>query len=108
MADLNQVVDLGARANAGFADGGAVYGGVGLDFDVVFEDRGAGLQNLVPGGAAEFGSRIAGKAEAVAADDGAILQNNVVAELALLPDDGVGVREKVAADVRVGVNDDVR
>ena len=48
VADLDEVVDLGAGVDAGFADGGAVDAGVGLDFDVVFEDGGAGLEDLVP------------------------------------------------------------
>ena len=38
VADHDQVVDLGAGVDVGFADGGAVYGGVGLNFDVVVED----------------------------------------------------------------------
>jgi hypothetical protein len=41
---------LAPACDAGFADGGAVDGGVGLDLDVVFEDGGAGLEDLVPGG----------------------------------------------------------
>ena len=49
VADLDEVVDFGAGVDAGFADGGAVDGGVGLDFDVVFEDGRAGLEDLVPG-----------------------------------------------------------
>ena len=46
---MDEVVDLGAGVDAGFADGGAVDGGVGLDFDVVVEDGDAGLEDLVPG-----------------------------------------------------------
>ncbi len=49
VADLDEVVDLGASADAGLADRGAVDGGVGLDLDVVLEDGGAGLEDLVPG-----------------------------------------------------------
>ena len=53
---------------------------------------------LVPGGR----WRGLGEAEAVGADDGAVLQDDVVAELAVLADDGVGVGEEVVADVSVG------
>ena len=49
VAYLDEVVDLGPRGDAGFSDGGAVDGGVGLDFYVVAEDGGAGLEDLVPG-----------------------------------------------------------
>ena len=53
-------------------------------------------------------SGVAGEAEAVGADDDAVLQDDVVAEPAVLADDGVGVGEEVAADVGVGIDDDVR
>jgi hypothetical protein len=49
-----------------------------------------------------------GEAEAVGADDGAILQGDVVAEAATLADDGVGVGEEMAADLGVGIDDDMR
>jgi hypothetical protein len=78
-----------------------------LDFDVVFEDGGAGLRDLVPGGRARCGFSVAGKAEAVGTDDGAVLQDDVVADLAALADHGVRVGEEVAADVGVGIQHDV-
>ncbi len=49
MADHDEVVDFGAAVDAGFADGGAVDGGVGLNLDMVVEDSDAGLGDLVPG-----------------------------------------------------------
>jgi hypothetical protein len=51
--------------------------------------------------------RVAGEAEAVRADDGAVLQDDVIAEAAALADDGVGVGEEVAANLRVRVDHDV-
>ena len=51
---------------------------------------------------------MAGEAEAVASDDGAVLEDDVVAELAVLADDGVGVGEEVASNVSAGVDHDVR
>ncbi len=51
VAYLDEVVDFCARGNAGLAYRSPVDGGVGLDFDVVAEDGGAGLEDLVPGGA---------------------------------------------------------
>ena len=49
-----------------------------------------------------------GEAEAVAADDDAVFERDVVAEDAVFADDGVGVREKVAADLNAGIEHDVR
>ena len=77
MAYLDQVVDFDAGSYVGFADRGAVDAGVGLDFDGVFEDRGAGLDDLGPAAV-----RALGEAEAVGADDGTVLEDDVVAELA--------------------------
>ena len=51
------------------------------------------------------GGVVVGEAEAVGADDGAVLQGDVVAEAAVFADDGVGVGEEVAADLCVGVDD---
>jgi len=72
------------------------------NFDGVFEDGGAGLDDLVPGVVGLFG-----EAEAVGSDDGSVLQDDVVAELAVLADDGVGVGEEVVSGADVGVEDDV-
>jgi len=102
MADLDQIVDLGSGVDAGFADGGAVDAGVGLDLDVVFEDGRAGLEDLVP---ASVG--LSGESEAVGAYDGTVLEDDVVAELAVLTDDGVGVGEEVVANASVGIEDDM-
>jgi hypothetical protein len=74
VAYLHEVIDLGSGVNAGLADGGAVDAGVGLDFNGIFENCGAGLKNLVPGTVG-----LAGEAEAVGADDGSVLEDDVVA-----------------------------
>ena len=71
---LNEVIDFGSCVNSGFADGGAVDAGVGLDFDSVFEDCRAGLEDLVPGSVG-----LAGEAEAVGTDDCSVLKDDVVA-----------------------------
>ena len=80
VTDLDQVVDLRAGTDAGLADRSAVDAGVGLDFNVVVEDSGAGLQDLVPGAAFVTGSMLTGEAKAVGSDDGAVLQQDIVAE----------------------------
>ena len=51
---------------------------------------------------------VAGEAEAVGSYDGSVLEGYVVAYLAVLADDGVGVGEEVVADGGVGVDDGVR
>ena len=46
VANLHQVVDLGALADHGVAHGAAVDRGAGADFDVVLDDDAADLRNL--------------------------------------------------------------
>jgi len=101
VADLDEVIDLGAVADDGGADGGAVDAGVGLHLDTVAELDGAGLRDLFPSGFA------AGETEAVAADDGAVFEPDIVAELAELADNGVGVGEEAVADGGTVIDDNV-
>ena len=84
MTDDDKVVELGAVADAGFSNGGAVDAGVGLDLDVVFKNGGAGLLHLVPGAVFLFG-----EAETVAADDRPVLQDDAIANAAKFAHDGV-------------------
>jgi len=86
VADLDEIVDFGTGVDTGLSDGGAVDAGVCLDFYVIFEHGWAGLNDLVP-----FAVGLPGEAEAVCPDDGPVLQDNVVAEVAVLTDDRVGV-----------------
>lgn len=99
MADLNEIIDFCAAANARFAYGSAINGAVGLDFDVIFDDRRAHLLHFAP--AAVF---LARKAEAVCPDDGAILQNDAIADLAIFADDGMTVREEIVSDARAAID----
>jgi hypothetical protein len=93
VAYQDEVVDFGAATYAGFAHRGAVDAGVGLDFDVVFEDRRAGLDHFVPSAVFLFS-----KAQSVAADDGAGLEDYSVAYAAVFADHSVGVGEEIVAD----------
>jgi hypothetical protein len=93
MAYQDQVVDFGAATYAGFAHRGSVDAGIGLDFDVVFEDCWAGLDDFVPGAVFFFG-----EAQPVAADDGAWLEDYAVAYAAVFADYGMGVGEEIVAD----------
>ena len=74
VAYLNEVIDLGSGVDPGFADGGAVDAGVGLDFNGVLENRGAGLEDFVPGAVG-----LTGEAEAVGTDDCPVLKDDIVA-----------------------------
>ncbi len=103
MADLNEIVHLGAVADFGCANGGAVDRGVGLHVDAVADADGAGLRDFLPVALIVFG-----KAEAVAADDDAVFKRDMVAEDAILADDCVSVGEKVAANLNAGIEHDVR
>lgn len=103
VAYLDEVIDLGSCTDAGLADGGTVNARVGLDFDGVFEDGGARLDDLVPGSVGLFG-----EAESVGPDDGPILQDDIVTDLAVFADDSMSVGEKIVSCTDVGVEHDVR
>src|SRR5271154_1617311 len=93
MADEDQIVKLGAAGDARLTDGGAVDAGVGLDFNVVFQDGGASLQHFVPAAV-----RLLGEAKTIRADDGAILQDDAVADAAMFANHGMRVGEEMVAD----------
>ncbi len=65
MGDLDEVIDLGAASDDGGAEGAAVDGDVGADFDVVVDDDLADLGDFA------VLSVIEDVAEAIGADDGA-------------------------------------
>ena len=64
VADVHEVVDFCAAADAGFVECAAVDGGVGADFDIVFDHQTPDLRGLFV--ASGFG--IANVAEAFAAE----------------------------------------
>ncbi len=101
MAHLHQVVDLRAAPDSGLADRRAVDCAMRLNFHVVGDHRDSRLAYLVP---APIG--LAGKAEAVASDDGAILQEYAAADAAMFADAGMRVREKIVANCRAAINRD--
>ena len=94
MADLHKIVDLHPAPDVSFADAGAVDAGIRLDFHIVFDHDGRRLRNLVP---LSFGSL--GEAESVGADDDAVLQEDVVADPAILADYRVRMRKEIVADL---------
>src|SRR5690242_6387203 len=95
VANYDEVVELGAAADAGFSNGSAIHAGVGLDFDIIFKNRGARLLHFVPGSVL-----LLGETEAVASDDGAILQNHAIAYAAKLANNRMRMCEEIVADAR--------
>src|SRR5271169_654464 len=102
VSNLREVIDLYATRDAGFAHTGTIDAGVGLHLHIALENGWAGLSDLLPV------ISVAGETEAVAADDRSVLQNDVVAELAVLPNNGMSVGKEVIADARSAVDDNMR
>ena len=48
VTNQDEVIELGAAADACFADSGAVDAGVCLNFDIIFQHGGSGLRHFVP------------------------------------------------------------
>ena len=105
---MHHVVDFRSASDAGLADAGAIDTGIGLDLGVASDDDVSGLNDFMPVPFVIFG-----EAEAVGADDGSVLQENVVAQLTELSDYGMSVGEEIVAnggsaiDDRVGEQDGV-
>src|SRR3989304_4498173 len=74
VAYLDQVVDLGALADHGVANGAAVDGGAGADLDVVLNDDASDLRHL------EVALRSHYEAEAVLPDLAARMNDDAVAD----------------------------
>jgi len=103
MSHLHQIVDLRAVGDHCCAYARAIDAGIGLNFDVIADTYWTRLRNLLPRAIVTFG-----EAEAITADDNAVLQDDVVAEHAALADNGVGVSEEIASGGDAGIDDDVR
>ncbi len=102
VSNLDEVVDLRPASNSRFADAGAIDTGVGLNFHIIFEHRGAGLNNLVP-----FALAVFRKTEAVSADDYSVLKNHVVSQNTVLTHYGMGMGEEVVPDSSSRVDHDM-
>ncbi len=92
MGDLDEVVDFGAAGYPGRFESGSVEGSIGADFDVVFEDHIAKLLEL-----SMLTFFVGGVAKATGANDGTWLEDDAIAEGAILADNGVGVEEAIFA-----------
>jgi hypothetical protein len=76
MADVHQVIDFRASTDAGSIQRSSINGGVGADFDIVFNLQSSNLRKFFI--AASF--RVAHVAEAVAAQHGAGVNNHTISE----------------------------
>ena len=110
------------RADAGFVEGSAVDGGVGADFDGVFDDETSLLRKLD----VLAGGFVADVAESVGAEHGSGVDDDAVAELDAgieddarmdaafaadddaATDDCAGADGRAFADFRFGLDDSVR
>ena len=94
VADVNEIIDFCALADASFVEGSAVDGRVGSDFDVVFEDETADLRGLLVASCL----RVADVAEAFTAEDGSGLDDDAIAKMDCGIDGDVGVDAAVRSD----------
>ena len=102
MADLHEVVDFGAAADAGFPDSGAVDRGVSGNFDVIFEHNDSGLDNFIVGAVVFL--RIS---KPVGSDFCAVLKSDVIADNAELANADVRICLEVVSndDAAANVNE---
>src|SRR2546421_13063082 len=102
MSDLDQIVNLGSTSDVGFANTGVVDAGICLNLHIISNHRRPGLDNFVPAAGV-----ILGKAKTIAANDYAILQNDVITNAAVLAHDGMRVSKEVIANARATIDHDV-
>ena len=103
MAYLHEIVDLGASLDSGFANRRTIDGRVRADLHIVLDDNGAGLGNLLMRAV-----RPADEAVAVASDDGAVLNDDPIADDDALANRHVRVNDAVIADDGAVSDADVR
>ena len=101
VAYVDEIIEFGAFADDGFAEAGAVEGGVGTDFDVVVDDDTADLGNFLVAAGREF------VAEAVGADNDAGVQADAVTEDAFGGDGGAGHEPAIGADADFAAEKDL-
>ncbi len=110
VADVDEVIELGTASYAGFADAGPIDAGIGLELGIALDHDVARLDDLVPVSGVCFvviAVTMLGEAEAVAAYDDSVLEQDVVSQSAELSNHSVGVSEEVVADADSAIDDDV-
>ena len=100
VCDLHEVVQFHTAANIGRAHRRTVHAGVCADFNVILNADIANLRNLL---IALSGRR---EAKTVGTDDTAGMQNDAIADLAVVIDRHIGIEHAVLPDTGVLLNDD--
>ena len=98
MSDLYLVVEFDAIFNHRVIERATVNRRTGADFDIVADDHGSGLRNLHP-----F-AILGGKAEAVAADNCAGMNDRVTANFHAGVNRNVGIQQRTRANLRAGAD----
>ncbi len=101
--DLHEIVDLAPGADPRRPDRRSIDRGLCADLDVVFDDDSADLRNLVVGAVGPLR-----EAEPVAADDGAVLDDDAIADPHPLANRDARVEDAVVANLRLPADHDVR
>jgi len=95
VCDLDEIVDLGAFADAGFAKSTAIYARIGADLHIVFDHDGSDLRKL------DVSISVACKSKPVSADNDAAVENDVVADGAIVFDEDSGIQSAACPDLYV-------
>src|SRR5690349_20638164 len=95
MPNLCQVVDFRTAADACLAHAGAIDTSIRLNFDIIFDNHRPGLDDLTP-----LPTIVLGETKTITPHHDSILQNHVVADLAKLANDGMGVGEEIFPNSR--------
>ena len=101
MPYLNHVVEFRAAADVCFAYRGAIDCTLRLDFNVIADDGDSALAHFVPRAIG-----LAREAEAVAADYDSVLDQDAMADAAVLAHGAVRVGEEIVADCRASIDGD--
>ena len=101
--NLHQVINLDSAPDESFSHAGAIDARVGLNLHIIFDHNWSGLWDLVPACVAGLG-----KTKAIRADHDSILEQNVIADAAILPDHRVRMCEEILADSHSAINHHMR
>ena len=98
VADLDEIIDLGAAFDARLADRRAVYGSERLNLDVILDHGDPALHDFVM-----LPIRRLSESKTVATHDHSVLQRHAVTYAAEFAHHGMGMRQEVVADLRARI-----
>src|SRR5260370_29171041 len=99
MPNEHEIINFRAAPDARFSDRGAIDARVRLNLHIVLDDDACMLLNFVPAAI-----RALCKSEPIAANDHAILQNYSISNTAILPHNGLRVREEIIPNLDISVD----